>query len=305
MMSRTLNSVSQAKNRLINIATLLRDHLQVLGAPQPFGRTGVFHCRQTQVIRDIPLHNPGFVLVVSGNKEVLNGAQVTTYSSGQLLLFPAGITLGITNHPEAGSDYLAVAVTFAPDVLERFTKNYGKELDIWAQKPQSIATASDEFLQLVAQCLQICVGGVNSALMQTHREEGLLLSLAQSGLAGNFFMLQQTSWQQKVSSCLAMDISRAWRMEDVATRFACSEATLRRRLEEEQCNFRTLLEDVRLTSGLSLLQETDWSILRIAQTVGYESSSRFSERFRLRFGLSPQELRLTRYQHDEAGETQG
>jgi AraC-like DNA-binding protein len=281
------------------IANQLREHLQVLGALQPFGKTGVFYCRKTQVLRDIPLHNPGFVLVVSGKKEVrrgsqVNGSQVTHYQSGQILLFPAGITLGITNEPAPESDYLAVAVTFSPEVLERFSKNYGKELDIWAQQPQFIANASDEFLQLVSQCLQICVGGVNSALMQTHREEGLLLSLAQSGLAGNFFIQQQPSWQQKVSSCLAMDVSRAWRMEDVAARFACSEATLRRRLEDEQCNFRKLLEDVRLTSGLSLLQETDWNILRVAQTVGYESASRFSERFRLRFGLSPQELRLTR-----------
>jgi AraC-like DNA-binding protein len=83
-------------------------------------------------------------------------------------------------------------------------------------------------------------------------------------------------------------------MEEVAAYFGCSAATLRRKLDAENASFRNLLEEVRLSYGLGMLQESNWTITRVAQAVGYDSASRFSERFALRFGLSPTELRLTR-----------
>ncbi|MNH37503.1 DNA-binding transcriptional regulator AraC [compost metagenome] len=49
--------------------------------------------------------------------------------------------------------------------------------------------------------------------------------------------------------------------------------------------------DVRMNSALTLLQSTDWPISAIAQHVGYESSSRFAERFRKRFGFAPTAIR--------------
>lgn len=49
--------------------------------------------------------------------------------------------------------------------------------------------------------------------------------------------------------------------------------------------------DVRMTSALRLLQGTDWPISLIASQVGYESASRFAERFRKRFGFAPTAIR--------------
>ena len=46
--------------------------------------------------------------------------------------------------------------------------------------------------------------------------------------------------------------------------------------------------------ALTLVQESPWSIGRIADAVGYRSQSRFGERFKLRFGMTPSALRLTR-----------
>ncbi len=46
-----------------------------------------------------------------------------------------------------------------------------------------------------------------------------------------------------------------------------------------------------MTSALRLLQGTDWPISLIASQVGYESASRFAERFRKRFGFAPTAIR--------------
>lgn len=280
---------------LTAIAQRLRAHLQQ-NAMQTLGDLGIFHCYRPQALRQVPLHQPGLVLVVSGVKQVYKEQQAEPYQAGQLLLFAAGSRIHLKNLPAPGSDYLALAATFSPVLLDRFVANYGSQLDLWSQPPLAKATAATELLQSLEQWLDICLSARQSPLQHDHRAQEILLLLAQQGVAGKIFAQQNPSWQQKVSACLALDISRDWRMEEVAARFHCSGATLRRRLDQEHCNFRTLLEEVRLVAALGLLQESYWPVVRVAQAVGYESASRFAERFRLRFGMSPQELRLTRQQ---------
>ena len=93
---------------------------------------------------------------------------------------------------------------------------------------------------------------------------------------------------------LELDPAHPWRMDEVGAWLGVSESTLRRHLQEEGHGFRSLLEEVRLMRGLTLVQESPWAIGRIADAVGYRSQSRFSERFKRRFGLTPSSLRQTR-----------
>jgi AraC-like DNA-binding protein len=70
-----------------------------------------------------------------------------------------------------------------------------------------------------------------------------------------------------------------------------SEATLRRRLAEKSETLSGILLDLRMSAALSLLQATEDSIAQVALSVGYESPSRFAQRFRERFGFSPSQVR--------------
>jgi AraC-like DNA-binding protein len=70
-----------------------------------------------------------------------------------------------------------------------------------------------------------------------------------------------------------------------------SEATFRRRLAEQGQCFNSILIDVRMMTALVLLQVTDCPISEVAYQVGYESASRFSVRFKKRFGFSPMAVR--------------
>lgn len=54
---------------------------------------------------------------------------------------------------------------------------------------------------------------------------------------------------------------------------------------------RELLQDVRMTQALTLLQSTDISVLDVGLAVGYDSASRFAVRFRERFGFAPSAIR--------------
>ncbi|MNM92901.1 HTH-type transcriptional regulator YdeO [compost metagenome] len=96
---------------------------------------------------------------------------------------------------------------------------------------------------------------------------------------------------QQVRRCLATDPHNIWTAAEVADTLSMSEVMLRRKLSAENTSLRTLMIDVRMSSALALLQSTDWPISAIAQHVGYESSSRFAERFRKRFGFAPTAIR--------------
>jgi AraC-like DNA-binding protein len=66
---------------------------------------------------------------------------------------------------------------------------------------------------------------------------------------------------------------------------------LRSKLSAENIALHYLMNDIRINRALTLLQTTDWPTSAIAQHVGYESSSRFAERFRKRFGCDPTAIR--------------
>lgn len=69
---------------------------------------------------------------------------------------------------------------------------------------------------------------------------------------------------------------------------------LRRKLQAEGTNLQALKDQIRLGRGLHLLQTSFLSVGEIAFVSGFQSQSRFSEKFKARFGLTPSELRLTR-----------
>ena len=75
---------------------------------------------------------------------------------------------------------------------------------------------------------------------------------------------------------------------------AMSESTLRRKLKNEGTGLQQIKDQVTLGLGLHLLQTTEQSIGLIAETVGYQSQSRFADKFKARFSLTPSELRKTR-----------
>jgi len=121
-----------------------------------------------------------------------------------------------------------------------------------------------------------------------HRLLGLLLALS---VRGKRFRVPTQRLATRIRTLLSGDPSHPWTAVEVGRHVAMSEATLRRRLAQEGELFQTILQDVRLHHALILLQTTAQSIGQIAVASGYQSASRFSLRFRLRFGHLPSAMR--------------
>jgi AraC-like DNA-binding protein len=127
------------------------------------------------------------------------------------------------------------------------------------------------------------------AAIATHRLEEVLLWLGERGF--HFAPPRPASIGQQVRRLLAADPATGWSVDRVARLLATSAPTLRRRLAEEGVGFRGLVQDVRMSHALALLQNTDLPVLHVALAVGYDSASRFTARFRARFGYLPSDVR--------------
>jgi AraC-like DNA-binding protein len=280
-------------DKLSRLRDLILRHLSADRGP--LGGANIFFARSPQQLRAVPLHSPAAGLILNGRKELQVGTTKHTLRAGQLMFWPANCDLYFGNHPEGPNGiYLALIFAFPPRAIEHFGRHYGQQTKAWEQAPAWSADVPAPVLLAMTQWVQLCLEGPVDPEVLHHRQVELLLLMAKQGLAGNLLMARQPGWRQRVAHLLSLNPAHGWEAAEVGERLGCAESSLRRHLREEGTSFRDLLEEVRLVAGLALLQETFWSVARVAAEVGYESHSRFSDRFRSRFGMTPSELKRTR-----------
>ena len=209
------------------------------------------------------------------------------------MILPPDTTIGIGNYPNQKSEYLGLAIRFDQKALKHFRMIYGSHLDQWDISAQWHKKSPQTILSLLSQMIAWEKSYSSDIQLILHRQVELLLLLAQEGLIGNILLNEHPSWKIRVSQLLLMNPTQSWKLKDVCTHLGISESSLRRKLHKEKSSFRELLEETRLSVGLSLLLETTQAIGQVADAVGYQSQSRFGERFKIRFGLTPSDLRRT------------
>lgn len=263
--------------------------------PAPLGSMGVFHCHHHQTLHAVPLWHPTLIIVLQGTKRVQTGVSSLRCPAGDMLLIPAHSEIELENIPSTVShDYLALCLSFSPASIAEFLAGAGKDIDWQAQARRMRVPAPDDILLSLLQRMQwsnaLCA---DPSLMELRQQEMLALC-ARHHLLGTLLANKHPSVAQRVTALIGMDCARDWKIQDVARLLAMSETTLRRELVRENTGFRELLEQIRLTTGLALMQETRMSVNEVAARVGYTSASRFAARFRERFGVTPGELKSSR-----------
>lgn len=239
------------------------------------------------------LTRPTLIVVVKGEASIIIGSQICMVKVGDMLVLPP-TELGLTQSANINEQsFLWIAVHFTTDTLRYFKKTHGESLGVQKAPFKWHAAAPKSVIGSILQWLIWNASYPSSLRHIQHRQSELLLLLTEAGLAFNILFDEQSNWCPRVHQLLSMDPKRRWYMRDVCRQLGVSEATLRRRLSVEKTNFRQILEEVRLQAGLILLRKTNMHIGRISEDVGYESQSRFGERFKQYFGVTPSELRRT------------
>jgi AraC-like DNA-binding protein len=253
---------------------------------------GVQSCYEPQKISKVTFSKPAALLVVSGSKEIELASRRFVAKAGELLIVPADVEFWLAKLPDPVSGlYQGLGFRFDIETVEEFQRSYGRGLESWNLSSNWHAPASEATLEWIIQWLDWSSKYPPSLHVQRHRLVELLLLLAQAGLAGNILVSRNPSWRQRIGQMICLDPARAWRCQDLCRMLGVSESAMRRHLRVERTSFRDLLEETRLMSGLVMVQETSLTICQVADAVGYRSQSRFTDRFKERFGVTPTMLR--------------
>jgi AraC-like DNA-binding protein len=243
------------------------------------GLVTAFRAQSPQALHAVPFEHSTLMIVLRGEKQ-LHGLSHNSVTAGHMLMVPAGTELTFTNHPQPTYGYRALILAFDAEQLMHLPAAPV------SHQPQ-ISTHDPLLLQLIAQWMQLPA----QSNWLGHRRREILDRLLQLGFAAQLQAGHSLQWRHKLQRLVQQDLSHDWTLEAVCQALAISESSLRRKLKAEGAGFRPLLEQWRLVHGLNLLQTTHYPIQQLALECGYQSASRFAERFRQRFGMTPQALR--------------
>lgn len=242
----------------------------------------------THRFRDLYIYNTMLVLVEAGAKSV-RPAPTSQFDvlPGELLIFPSGKLITIENRIISGSDYRAWCVSYPDELVESVFGLKDPKAEHTAainvgHCPERLAAQLRGLEDIQAE------KGTPAEIIE-HRLREPLVWLKSMGL--NLATPKEKTIDCQIRDIISADPSHKWRSADIASSLGMSEPTLRRRLQEQNTTFSTVLMNVRLEHGLTMLQTTTVPISQIAMECGFATPSHFSDSFKARFELSPKGIR--------------
>lgn len=230
---------------------------------------------------------PAVIRVLSGEKHIGWAGGQLVARAGAMVIFPENLALTVENIPPKGGAYRAAVLPIPRAGIEAAYARLGPEGRRLAASVACAALpghgADQSFDGLFG-----AGPGLPDAVLALRQEE-LILWLAEAGA-----VLATPTPQRlpdRVRGLLVVCPEAGWTADQAAQALAMSTPTLRRHLAAEGTSFSALLQDVRMTHALALLQIGKLPVAAVAAAVGYDSPSRFAARFRARFGAAPHDIR--------------
>ena len=227
--------------------------------------------------------------VVSGTKHLVTPGGGHRYPSGRVFVLPRGAQWEIVNDPAPQGRYVARLLCFAPGLVEQFHRQFGQFSAVPPVQGCAGLAAGADFQDCFVRAMAALESETSSQAVREHRALEVLLLLAEAGIV--FAPPGELGWAERVRRLVGASPQADWTLERIAAAFATSASTLQRRLAQEGESVSQCLRDVRLETGLVLLQSSTLQVSEVAARCGYGSHSRFSAAFRERFGFAPSHLR--------------
>lgn len=251
------------------------------------GLTASVRQRGDLLVHTFVTDHAALILLRRGRKTIQSGGKKIVLLPGDAVAIAAGSTCDVRNETERG-EFASTWVACAPPVLASMASAFPEHRRL--KSVAALKNLGDEFVPSFERAAQAIAAPARIPdVVAAYRMRELLAWLAHDGLV--FPEETPSDLRRKVRLMIGAAPQKPWLSRDLAHSLAMSEATFRRRLTAQGQSFNDLLIDVRMTAALTLLQVTDRPIAEIAYRVGYESASRFSVRFKQRFGFSPMAVR--------------
>jgi AraC-like DNA-binding protein len=255
--------------------------MQEAGMALPFS---VYSSVREQRLVNVQIIKPLLICVLDGRKKLGSEGEIDC---------PAGSFIILSNRPgiemrniPSGSEYFALLIEFEYKDFDCLPPRQGRT------EPFIQGAISPAFRQTLLQFVEWSAFAPQ-AMWPVRRRE-LLQFLYHSGYVQLSAVNEPPSLSHKVHGIICADLANDVNADVLASRLAVSEATLRRKLAAEGTSIQAIKDKARLSLGLHLVQTTFDPIGRVAERCGFQSQSRFTDKFKQFFGVTPTELRKTR-----------
>ncbi len=251
------------------------------------GRTlpySIYSSMKTQHILNVPIVKPLLIIVLSGTKELGKNSQ-NTAKSGNFAFLSNKSSIDMRNIPK-DQEYLALLIDFEYSDFRGLHKNSSKQEDIiMGEVSPSLEKVFSQFIEW---------SHIAPKEIWSFRKQEILHLLYHSGFVNICSVAQAPGFSQKVNDIINEDLSKDIKLNTLCLRLGVSESTFRRKLNLENTNLQKIKDQARLGLALHLIQTTLEPIGIISGLCGYSSQSRFTDKFKQLFHITPSELRKTR-----------
>ena len=243
-----------------------------------------------QHIVNVPINKPLLICVLDGCKKLGQQGEIVC-PSGEFIFLSNSPNVEMRNIP-AESTYFALLIEFDYEDFLPFTQKTFTPINHFQGEMSTVFKNSlQQFVDWSSYSPQ--------TLWPLRRQE-LLQILAHEGYQQLGAILEPPSLSYRVTQLISDDVKHDIQASDIAAQLSMSESTLRRKLSAENTHLQHIKDQVRLSTGLHLIQTSLDPIGLIAEQCGYQSQSRFTDKFKRMFGITPSALRKTRV--SESGE---
>jgi len=244
----------------------------------------VYSSVKQQNILNVPVIKPLLIVVLRGDKEIGTDNKSICHS-GDFIFLSDSTKTDIRNIPK-GNEYFALLIEFD------FQDFGGLQIGEPIKKQYCVGKTTP----ILEKCLQQFVESALWAPQElwSLRRKEIVALLCHMGHSEILSMVGNSKIGHQLHELYCRHHFDELSIETICGLLATSESTLRRKLMSEGTSVQAIKDQARLGHGLHLLQTTQHSIGMIAERCGYQSQSRFTGRFKARFGLTPSELRKTK-----------
>lgn len=237
-----------------------------------------------QHMLNVPVIKPLLIFVLSGSKSL---------GPEDELICPAGSFVFLSNKPDVAmrnipgdSEYFALLIEFEYSDFECLEhRSYETNTYFKGEMEPTLEYTLRQFVEW-SEFAPV-------ELWHVRRKE-ILQVMCSLGFEQVRSIMKPPTLSHKIHTIITSDLASDLDAGSISSMLAMSESTLRRKLSAEGDRFQDIKDRAKLGHGLHLIQTSSKSIGRIAEICGYSSQSRFTNKFKQLFNITPTELRKTR-----------